>query len=491
MMFGNAYAAERYYFEKGDAIYSDLGKHIPIIWFIGHAGLYREWKDINGETGKPNNPDDLDTYMKQHRVLESNAAPEEVWKILLGLSVEPGVHEITFRAFHEMGDFWDVRYEPSLSCFQRRKIVNIAKRQEELGAKYRFFWGYKNPGKTFRCDGLVEYCYEQARVDIVPDDAWFTLTPALQRSFLEKRESAEVKEVRITDPDPNEEMKTISGTYTPKAFASDWLKGSGITMVEFWAGYPDDTPDNWEGTGIRIGFDNKDRFIQGNYQVDWDTTALDEYGDPLFPDGEYIIYAKAFDQAGNTKVSEGVLIKVENVLFHWTVMYEANELPTAADPVWTLGGDESNCSVSNGILTVTRVPGFGLTYALPNILGSNANGNIIEIRAKYYSGTYRLYFYFHDGVKRVCFGIDSSKVSLHGTSATQLYYMNTRDAFHIYRITIKGNYGKVYVDGILRMSSYLQYSSSDSDIYFTLLDSQRPATTTCLLDYLRCYTGGF
>ncbi|BBO84830.1 hypothetical protein DSCO28_53960 [Desulfosarcina ovata subsp. sediminis] len=43
-----------------------------------------------------------------------------------------------------------------------------------------FVTKYKSPGESFRCDGLVEYAYEEASLDIVPSDTGGTLTPYYQ-----------------------------------------------------------------------------------------------------------------------------------------------------------------------------------------------------------------------------------------------------------------------------------------------------------------------
>lgn len=114
-------------------------------------------------------------------------------------------------------------------------------------------------------------------------------------------------EVEITAPSEDE---IISGTYTISAEANDGEHGSGIDRVEFWAGQPDDTPDSWEGTGIMLcDYDDHDAAIEDTYECDWDVTKVDENGDPVFSNDKYTIYARAYDQSGNSKVSEGVEVK--------------------------------------------------------------------------------------------------------------------------------------------------------------------------------------
>lgn len=55
------------------------------------------------------------------------------------------------------------------------KAKNIFKQQPQ----YSFFI-YKQYPSKFRCDGLVEYCFEKAGGDIVPDWGWATLSPYAQ-----------------------------------------------------------------------------------------------------------------------------------------------------------------------------------------------------------------------------------------------------------------------------------------------------------------------
>lgn len=284
------YAAERIVFEKGDALYREAD--LPIFFKdFGHCGLYWEWKDVEG--GVPNNPDAED-YKKQHNVIESSGR----WWAIFGFYTDPGVQQITFEEFYKKGTFWGV-YTASIDAAQRRLIVETAENQKGK-AKYHLFWGYKNPEgnpPTFRCDGLVEYCYEIAFGEpwepgnnggLIPNDTWLTLKPKDQKKSdrlkerpkaeIRKEGTGEVKEVRL---EPSEEG-------TLKAYASDGDDGSGITMVEFWDGEPDDTPDNYPGK--RLGWDDHDADIEDYYTI--------SYGGPVAQ-----LYAKAFDQAGNTKVA--------------------------------------------------------------------------------------------------------------------------------------------------------------------------------------------
>jgi len=151
LVFSNfSYATEK--FEKGDAIYTDMGGGLNPFWFLGHAGLYYYWEPAENENG----------------IVE----PESYGRHFIIQSADKGVqgfgeNEITFKKFYDDGKFWGVK-TVNLYGYQREQIIRIAKSKE--GCKYAFFKGYKGSVKkgrpdTFRCDGLVEYCYEQARVE--------------------------------------------------------------------------------------------------------------------------------------------------------------------------------------------------------------------------------------------------------------------------------------------------------------------------------------
>lgn len=280
LIVNSSYATNRPVFEKGDAIYRK--GDLPGSWLLGHAGLYWEWVDLN-EEGIPNDPNDL----KTHKVIESLAE---------GVTLKNNFDDF----YHPTERFWGVYTCHALTATQRQFIIDMAKIQR--GCEYAFFRGYKNPSDydeygnyalgSFRCDGLVEYCYEVAFGEpwepgnnrgLILNDTWRSLRPEKQMnsSKFEIRTEAEVKEVRLVSSEEG----------TLKAYASDGDYGSGITMVEFWNGKPDATPDSTEGTGKRLdqGWDAHDADV-GDYYTHY-------YGGTVTH-----LYAKAFDQAGNTIV---------------------------------------------------------------------------------------------------------------------------------------------------------------------------------------------
>ncbi len=240
-----------------------------------------------------------------------------------------------FKKFYEADVFWGIRAR-KLDYKDRRKLVEIAEAQTKLRPRYALRGGYKKPGISFRCDGFVEWCYEQVGVDIVPNDWWRPrrgrtgLTPALQFASLAVRTGKFQKLHFGTKEKPDEPIyindKPVplkDGKYIVygdkvkiKIYASDLDKdkdGSGITRFELWIGEPDDTPDKMPG--LRSLKDDTDYSADNNYTHIWDTTEKDNQGKPLFPGGDYILKAKAYDQAGNYKLTSiPVAIGVEKIL---------------------------------------------------------------------------------------------------------------------------------------------------------------------------------
>jgi len=81
--------------------------------------------------------------------------------------------------------YWGAYSQKRVTQTDRRAILFTATSSDCLGIDYNFYTGWKSPGVSFRCDGLVEYCYEQAfyycgdsywadiHVGIVPQDFYF------------------------------------------------------------------------------------------------------------------------------------------------------------------------------------------------------------------------------------------------------------------------------------------------------------------------------
>ena len=331
-------------FEKGDAIYRqfDMKKAMLIMKMtyppgfpepiltrmarrlltrlskMGHCGLYHEWEP--DELSKPE-------IRSSHGTIESNLArPIPKPKFWEGA----GVHSYyDFQYFLDAENFWGVRTSIKLDFEERTRIVEYALYQEDKKCKYDFFHGYKHPGLSFRCDGLVEYCYERVGIDIIENDWWCIrrgynpLCPNIQMRALQIQNKTEFPVLTFgkyddegekiygpieisgedIDPDENDKYKVYGDKVKVKIYASDIdvdNDGSGITRVQLWVGDPDDTPEEMPGFRIVGSDDDKDYPRDHDYTYTWDTTE-EEDDEPLFPDGDYTLKAIAFDQAGNKK----------------------------------------------------------------------------------------------------------------------------------------------------------------------------------------------
>ncbi len=280
-------AMAQYEFEKGDCIYKradDFFEKIlgPVLGIddIGHAALYRDW-NVLGTTQVSS------VEMNQHRVIEMQAD---------GMNTER-----TFQRF--IDNFWGAGYYvgssglQKLSDSQRRAIIATA--LTFTNAEYGFFandaWiygGYKDPDHNpprFRCDGLVEYCYEIAlghnwkpgnNGGIVPNDTYRKMWPALQFTYLEPRTLGEKPIIEVKDSLGN---KISKGDFVSNnnviVEATDGSEGSGLSRLEVWKGLP-----GRGGTEIE--------FLRNTTRYNVDHTY------PInIPSGE--IYIRVFDQAGN------------------------------------------------------------------------------------------------------------------------------------------------------------------------------------------------
>ena len=121
------------------------------------------------------------------------------------------------------------------------------------------------------------------------------------------------------------------------------IDDTGLERVEFYA-----LPDGGSGDPILIGTDEcVPAYNMANYfwQVIWNTLELDEYGNAIYPDGEYMLVAKAYDLEGNIEVwdlNEGEVVTVDNT--------EPEGTPDA-DPA-TAGVQPSITVERNGMLTL-------------------------------------------------------------------------------------------------------------------------------------------
>ncbi|MDO9464338.1 MAG: hypothetical protein Q7J67_03480 [bacterium] len=109
------YAEEK--FEKGDAIYTDMGGGLNPFWFLGHAGLYYYWDSTENEVSHVAEPENYE----KHFIIQS--ADNGVQGF--------GKNKITFQKFYDDGKFWGVK-TTKLSYLQRKKIIQIANQKRVI-----------------------------------------------------------------------------------------------------------------------------------------------------------------------------------------------------------------------------------------------------------------------------------------------------------------------------------------------------------------------
>ncbi|MCK4330335.1 T9SS type A sorting domain-containing protein [candidate division WOR-3 bacterium] len=148
----------------GNAIYKDFN---PLGFHVGHAALFYKY-----ENGK-------------RWVFQANG-----YLVVPPFPLPSGIEE--WSEFLGDDDYWGAYTQERIDSVAAEEIIRIAER-DCFHVPYAFFYGhYKNPTITdttdalysFRCDGLVEYCYEKAfgenndpaytepNQGIVPNDNW-------------------------------------------------------------------------------------------------------------------------------------------------------------------------------------------------------------------------------------------------------------------------------------------------------------------------------
>ena len=155
----------------------------------------------------------------------------------------------------------------------------------------------------------------------------------------------------------------------------------------------------------------------------------------------------------------------------WDVLYNANELPTAATPVWTKGDFTADIEEISpaGFLHLVSNDNGEATYLRTESGIDNAVGTTIELRVKMISGyTFAdqidvMGLELRDGVRSVWLDIFSDAIATKG----ETYEMDTTDDYHVYHMTRLGTTLKVYVDGVLRITDNTSWVGAQKHVLFT------------------------
>ena len=294
----------------------------------------------------------------KHSVIQANGTNPQDTKKKLPLSIRSFWEFLNEKKNGE--EYWGAYNSGTLTARKRRTLAKIAWLQR--GCKYRFkkwpeiktpsIWDEKTHKLiklgSFRCDALVEYCYEQLGVDYWSkyrpnsDDAYRNSGNPNDRGFFTEKQEKEcfighllypifypaalmarmedyaggkakgtppqIKSIILKDEEGNpiepdeEEIYPVSGVVTIEADISDGDYGSGVDRMVVLV--EDDKGDTFylngeeyiEGDGEEIpeeSMDDHDEDVEGDYTLEWDTNN--------FPSGFYTLHILAYDEAGNVE----------------------------------------------------------------------------------------------------------------------------------------------------------------------------------------------
>jgi len=161
----------------------------------------------------------------------------------------------------------------------------------------------------------------------------------------------------------------------------------------------------------------------------------------------------------------------------WEVFYPANKLPNESEPPWkleeTFVDDTGIATVSDGILTLNTLSENAYWMYRRDWGASNNVGITIEARVKIEVADpsyYGMAIFFADGVYQSGLFFFEDKVRLH----SKPYAMNTKDAFHTYRILMKGNKIMLYVDGTFAVEDTVSSGNPYNYIRFGDIEAWPP-----------------
>jgi hypothetical protein len=142
---------------SGDAVFRTIGTDpMPFAGYAGHAGIVQGVSVMD---------------MQMPAAAESTSSPSGFVVTSLGVWKRAA----TYSGAAHMGQSPEVG------------ILIASSVRSQRYAAFGLTMGYKQPGVSFRSDGLLEWAYETNGLDIVPGDNWSTLSPAAQRIAMTPR----------------------------------------------------------------------------------------------------------------------------------------------------------------------------------------------------------------------------------------------------------------------------------------------------------------
>ena len=285
--------------EIGDAVFRslnvwDLGRTKKCL--VGHVALYR---NSDGKTDWDPNVSIIDSDLK-HSVIQATGEGTELgWQ--------------TFQFFLNNLKQNERGYTASelLSVETRKRLIENAK--EQYGASYpQLFeeWYYprimtpNTPTEIgcFRCDGLVEYIYEQEGIEFFTeeekkqcffwDESGWLEFPKFYPEALRKRmksNSPSKPELIITIPQNGASVETQMSI---ELVTDDGQNGSGIDRVEIYV------------DGLLLHLDDEDSDGEKTVHYIWNTQEI--------ADGEHKIKVVSYDRAGN-RTEKKILVHKDQI----------------------------------------------------------------------------------------------------------------------------------------------------------------------------------
>ncbi|MEW6620778.1 MAG: Ig-like domain-containing protein [bacterium] len=319
----SGYAEVKPTWEIGDAVFRPL--RLPLVGGFGHTGIYCCSQSDNNKvsigTESPYPIQITDSDLKHSMIQGNEKEPPPPYKPVDFVPLEYVLHGMMpYGAYNNGG----------LSAYQRRKIVATAYLQAVKGD---CVYEEKNPNRikypatnengwrgSFRCDGFVEYCYEQVKpggffTDSDEKECWSKLLDlkyaygiwpkfyptALMKKM--KKAEANLPEIKKTelykDGKPLLEIfpwSKVTGAIEIKVKVMDGASGSGIDRVEFY--YTDQILINLID---KKDEDKDDEGIMEEYSCNWDVSSISQY--PMWR-----AYARVYDRAGNMSEGEKFVI---------------------------------------------------------------------------------------------------------------------------------------------------------------------------------------
>jgi hypothetical protein len=180
-------------------------------------------------------------------------------------------------------------------------------------------------------------------------------------------------------------------------------------------------------------------------------------------------------------------------LASWDVDYDCSVEPVSATPPWSLVGADYCSVVGDTIYIDTISPGgtavceYGQNVAAFN----NAIGWVVNFGHQVVTSAVadaRDNILINDGTysERIMIGSDRIKLE----TANVEYLMDTTDAMHDYLVTRKGTELKIYVDGVLVITTTVTYATSSKYIHFGDSQNATGKNSRAYWDYIRYFTKG-